>query len=321
MHINFNKSYTLDVLLYIGCMLSAHSDIKYEQEIAEFMPMLGTVSDQYVEKLTKYYLKKPDVMNYIVSILLPHDHLLDWKTTDLLERHRHLTQVFKASPNAKNASKELKNFLNQDYSKIMPLIKTLVMDLERLGFKKYWFEEKLPLLKKQIKNYTTALNDNNPLEILNSWSINFKFPETGEWTIVSYKNKSYDLIMDHYHLVEKNLDKEDFLASIVDYFLKQTHFKKIIKQLKPTESLKQEFKNYVQHKQIKNMTNYIEKSLHLALKKHLNKRISTKNIEISDDFLFARIIYEYLSTNELGSEKVEIYLSNMMSELGKKRSK
>ena len=318
MNTAFQISYTLDVLLYIGCMIDEGKRDLYEEDINRFMPMLGTISDKYLDKLKKIHNSTPEFINYIVSMLIVNDHLHDWKTADLLDRHKRLVVMLKKSEQFKHVSTDLKKFINGDFSKAISLIKTIANDLERLEFKKFWLGEKLPLLKERTGEYEKMLGRFNIAQHVNGWVGNKKIPASGQWYMLAYSGDQYELLLDEFSVTSPIISANQLFSKIASYALSNTCYRKYCKVLKPTPSLKAEFKGHKLHKTFKGISGYANKCLKMALKVYLMEGCGETDLELSEDYPFAAEILTYLRENEKPSDvAVGRYMMDMMRRFSK----
>ena len=318
MSTEFQISYTLDVLLYIGCMIDKEKRELYDEDINRFMPMLGTISDKYLEKLDKIKQSTPEFINHIVSVLIVNDHLHDWSTADLLDKHRHLVATFKKAEQAGNASNDLKKFINSDFSKSMSLIKTIANDLGRLEFKKFWLEEKLPLLKERTAEYQKTLSGFNIALHVGGW-VDKKIPEKGEWYILAYSGNQYKLLLNEFSVTSPITLADQLFDRVVSYALKNVCYKRFCKTLKPEKSLKTEFKEHELHKSFKGISGYIDTCLKLALKVYLMEGCGNAGLSVPADYPFASKIIAYLREIEKPADvAVGSYVVDMMKYFSKR---
>ena len=319
MAVDFQISYTLDVLSYISCMLDEKKKNLYDEDIRRFMPMLGTVSDKYLEKLIKINQNTPDFMDHIISMLIVNDHLHDWKTSDLLDRHKRLVVVFKKTKCFEKASKKLKRFIQGDYSKAMPLIKTIAADLERLSFKKFWLEEKLPRLKERNLEYQQKLDEFDIATHVNKWLVTDKIPTSGQWYMLAYGGVHFKLLLETYPVTSPLLLADDLFKKVVSYGLEQVTYRPYLKGLKPTPDLKAEFKNHEDYKGFKGFLGYGEKSLKLALEVYLLENCGEKGFEISENYPFAMKLVDELRENKKpADEPVANYIPQVIKTFSRK---
>jgi len=314
----FQISYTLDVLLYIGCMIDEEKRDLYEEDIDTFMPMLGTISDKYLEKLKKINKGTPGFINYIISIVIVNDHLHDWTTTDLLDRHKRLVTVFKKTAHFKKASSVLKKFINNDFSKTMPLIKVIVTDLDRLGFKKFWLEEKLPLLKERTAEYQKVLSEFNIARYVNSWVVDKKIPVNGQWYILAYSGNQYKPLLGKFNVIAPITPADQLFHRVVSYVLKAGSYRKFCKALKPDSDLKAEYKKHKLYKSFKGISDYAEVCLKKALSVYLIDDYHTSELEIPANYPFATVIHGFLCENEKPIDvAIGVYVIDMMKKLSR----
>ena len=311
MSTEFHVSYTLDALLYIKCMIDEEKRNLYDEDIGRFLPMLGTVSDEYLEKLKKINKKNPKFIDHMVSLLIVNDHLHDWTTTDLLDRHKRLVVMFKKSEHT--ASKDLKKFIKKDFSKTIPLIKTIASDLERLGFKKFWLEEKLPALKERSAENQLLLSEFNIARHVNGWLEKQNIPDGGDWYMLAYNGNEYKILLNDFNVTSPITPSDELFDTIVAYALNATSYRSYCKSLKPTTSLKAELKGHKNYKSYKKISYYADACLKMALKIYLREGYNKTDKTIADDYPFATDLLNYLRSDEKSAnETIGHYITNMM---------
>jgi len=314
---DFQISYTLDILFFIDCMIDEKKKELYEDDIYRLMPMLGTVSDKYIEKLIKMNQHTPRMIEHLVSILLINEHLHEWSVTDLLDRHKHLIKNFKKTKQFSSASKDLKKFIKSHSLKAIPLIKAIVIDLERLDFKKFWLEEKLPLLKEKITEYQMTLGGFNIASHVNKWVMNKEVLSSGQWYLLIYSGADYKTLLQEYRVTSAILARENLFECIISYALQVNSYKDVCKLLKPTQKLQAEFKSHEECKKLKKISNYVETSLKMALKIYLLEGCGTVAPKLPDNS-FANEILNYLyEFKKQDNIKAPEYLGEMMKKFSK----
>ena len=324
MSVEFQVSYTLDVIFYIKCLIDEEKRNLYDEDISRFLPMLGTVSDEYLEKLKKINQKNPDFIDYIVSLLIVNDHLHDWTTADLLDKRKRLVAMFKKSKQFVNSSKILKKFINSNFSKTIPLIKTIASDLERLQFKKFWLEEKLPFLRERsvenqlvLKNHS-AHGEATIAKHINGWVKTKKMPENGQWYMLAYSGNEFKVLLDDFSVTSAITSADQLLDTVVSYVLKNNSYREFCKKLKPTPSLKAEFKGHEHYKSFKGISGYVDACLTMAIKVYLMTGYGKNNMVAGDDYPFATCLLAYLHENEKPADvAVGEYVTNMMKDFSR----
>jgi len=319
METGFRISYTLDVLAFIGLMLDESNDI-HSEDIERFKPMLGTVSDKYLKKLGRIYDESPKLIPYLITILIANDGLHTLKTTQFLGKPSQLIDRFKKSGHYKESSVSLKRFIKYDFKRSVIYMKTIAMDLERLGFKSFWLEDKLPLLKKRATLY-----EQNPVWLgivryTNSWTIEHKIPTDAKWYVLTYNRELFTTLFDQFNLVDLEVE-DDFFEQVVTYSLREERYLKLTKALKPTPKLKQEFKGHSERKFYGKFSAYVEMCLKLALKAYLLNHLSEKEedyLEIPKGYPLATLLHQYLYDHpRVEEETLKDYITNMMKHFSK----
>ncbi|MCL1991096.1 MAG: hypothetical protein FWG67_09435 [Defluviitaleaceae bacterium] len=315
---DFQISYTLDMLLYIGCLIDEKKSAFYEADVQQFMPMLGTVSDKYLAKLTKVNKRTPGFIEHIVSILIVNDHLHDWRIVDLLDRPHRLVVVFKKAKQFDHAAKDLKKFLKRDFLKVIPLVTTIIHDLERLGFKKFWLEKKLPHLKERTSEYQKILDEFNIVEHVNGWVVDKKKPNPNKWYMLAYSGFEYKVLFKAYQITSPVILVEQLFDRVVSYGVSVNTYRSFCKKLKPTLALKAEFKGHELYKTFNGISGYAERCLKMALKVYLLERCGRADLELSKAYPFASDILDYFRAVEKPKDvSVKRYVMEMMKELSK----
>ena len=315
---NFQISYTLDVLFYIECMLNEEKRQLYDEEVARFMPMLGTVSDKQLVKLQNIYLNAPNSISKIVAMLITSPELHTWKITDLVNNHKNLVTTFKQSKEYRNASSSLKKFAVNDFMKMMPMIKTIAIDLERLEFKKFWLEESLPVLKEQINEYEHVLGQLDIAAVINGWVVDKKIPTGNEWYLLAYSGNEYQPVLRSYGVISPKIPADELFVNMIEYAVRVNDYRKFCKRLKPTVALKMEYKDHPLKKSFKGISGYAEVCFKMALKKYLAETVEKVYPELPVDYPLADVMLEYLRTNEkLKIQPTSDYVSKMFKSMSK----
>lgn len=316
---NFQISYTLDVLFYIECMLDEEKQRLFDEDIQRFMPMLGTVSDKHLKKLSKIYKTCPQMITNLVSIIIGNEYLHTWNTEDLFDRHKHLIMAFKKSSSYKFANISLKRFITGDYAKVMPSIKIIVSDLKRLEFQRYWLEEKLPLLKERTTEHEAKLNQFKIADFVNHWLINKKVPATDQWYMLAYSDTWYLPVLNEYNLVSPLIRADELFERVIDYGLLHNTYRTCFKTLKPDEFLKQEYKEHSEFKSFKNFNDYAVKCFKMALRILLMENCGYKKAGVDGNYPLASEFLTYLREHPKPySETPQTYLTVMAKSFSKK---
>lgn len=317
MQTDFQISYTLDILLYIDCMINKQKHERHDEDVQKFVPRLGTISDKYLEKLIKINKRVPEMIEYIVSILINNDHLHEWSMTDLFDSHKSLVTTFKKSSQYSNASKGLKKFIKDDYFKVMPLIKVIITDLERLDFKKFWLEEKLPLLKERISEYQLILDEFDIAAYVNNWTTDKKILTSGPWYVLTYPGYDYKTLLQAYRITSSVVTPEKLFDCIISYGVNTNSYTKICKRLKKGIDLKHEYKSHDQYKTFKSFSAYIEICLKIGLRVYLIEKCdpTSPDIPIPRQHYFAAEVHAHIIRNPKQDDvSTKDYLEALMKE-------
>jgi hypothetical protein len=292
----------------------------YDEDIEKFMPMLGTLSDKYIQKLQKINEKSPNFIVYIVAMLIDNKNLHNWTTTDLLEKSKSLIGEFKKSKHFKNAGGELKKFIKGEFTKSMNYIKIIATDLERLGFKKFWLEEKLPILKERISEYQEQLDAFDIVKYVNNWVVNEEKIGSNSWYVLAYSGNKFELLLEYFSVVSPVILADDLFERVVSYVLKTRDYKKFIRRFKPDASLKDEFNMHVDRNIYRKLNVYVEACLKMSMKVYLMENLSDMTvISLPKGYPFASETLRYLRENEKGaSVGIQDYITNMMKHFSKK---
>lgn len=313
MAINFQMAYTLDVLAYIDCMLNGKRKKLNEVDVNRFMPMLGTVSDKHMERLAKIEKNCPEFIWHINTMLMANDHLHDWKTEDLLERHKRLVTVFKKTVVYQQSGKDLKKFIGGDYLKAMPLIKIIVSDLERLGFKKFWLEEKLPRLKHRILDYQQLLASFDIFAYINQWTTVDVTPATDGWFMLAYSDDTFKKYSNTYVTTSPHITTEKLFYTMIAYGVNESNFQGFIKTLKPPTALKKTYKQHPSVKTYQNIYHYVSSCFKQALLAHLLTGCGIETDWLHGEELLADDMLRYLTeVKKEATVDVATYIKEMM---------
>lgn len=320
MKVDFQISYTLDVLCYINCMINEDKKKLYDEDMERFMPMLGTISDKYLRKLQKMNEKRPTFMIHLVAVLISHQHLHDWTTLDLLSNPKGLIGEFKKSHYFKNAKGELKKFIHDDFVKSINYVKVIAIDLERLGFKKFWLKEKLPVLKERIFEYQAQLDAFDIVKHMNTWVIDKEKFKCDHWYVLAYSGNQFVLLLEYFSVVAPIVLADHLFERVVSYVLKTQDYKSLMRKFKPDGALKAEFKKHADRGMYPKLIIYVEACLKMAMKVYLMETLpDLVVISLPDGYPFAHDILGYL--REHGKDRgvaMQHYMTGMMKHFSKK---
>lgn len=319
MKVDFQISYTLDVLCYINCMINEDKKKLYDEDIEKFMPMLGTVSDKYLQKLQKMNEKNSNFIVHIVAMLIGNKNLHEWTTTDLLGKSKRLVGEFKRSEHFKNAGGELKRFINDDFAKSMNYIKIIATDLERLGFKKFWLKEKLPVLKERISEYQEWLAAFNIANHVNNWVADKESFRCDSWYVLSFSGNRFELLLEYFGVVSPIISTDNLFERVVSYVLKTQDYKGFMRKFKPDPILKAEFKGHPDRSMYRKLNVYVEACLKMSMKVYLMEKMpEVVAISLPEGFPFANDILGYLREHEkVSSVPTSHYIGDMMEEFSR----
>ena len=295
MKADFQISYTLDVLCYINCMINEEKKKLYDEDIERFMPMLGTVSDKCLQKLQKMDEKNPNFIVHIVTMLIDNKNLHNWTTTDLLGKSKSLIGEFKKSDHFKNAESDLKKFINGDFIKSMNCIKIIATDLERLGFKNFWLEEKLPVLKERISEYQAQQDRFNIVDHVNHWVTSDVPFSCNNWYMLAYSGNRFDLLLGYFSIASPIIAADNLFERVISYVLKTQDYTGFMRKFKPDPILKAEFKGHENRNMYRRLNGYVEACLKMALKVYMMEQLpEMTEMPLPDGYPFAREILAYL---------------------------
>ena len=322
MKLNFEISYTIDVLLFIDSMIRGDYD-DFGDDMKHFLPMLGTVSDKYLKKLKKKLRKNPQFIEFIVSMILVHNQLHILTAVELLKKPKQIVSQFKKSPYYKTSSPELKKFANSNFERGLSYLTTIAIDLERLGFKSFWLKEKLTLLKMRSREYNDEIERFNPFDRINHWLNENELLYESKWYILSYSSKRFATFFGDFNVISTSVTENDLFEKMLSYLLfaesNTKAIKGILRKTGKNVSLKLEFKSHPDKNHYKNLVNYVEISLKIALKVHLINEIKQDdNVKITRlaDYPLSQEIYGYM--NEYKKSEVvtiEDYITSMFKHL------
>ena len=319
MNADFQISYTLDVLCYINGMLNTDKKKLYDEDMERFVPMLGTVSDKHLQKLQKMNEKKPGFILHIVAMLIDHHHLHHWRTTDLFNKFKSLTGDFKKTKHFKSADPALKSFLTGDFNKSMTYIKVIALDLERLGFKNFWLEEKLPVLKARISEYERCLDFFDIESHLNHWSVSQAPVSLQQWYVLSFGGDDLQLLLNQFYVISPVVAAADLFEKLVVFTLRRQDYKSLLRKFSPNPQLKTEFKGHPQRRKYKKMHNYMAACLRFALSVYLLELIpSVEQRELAQAYPLAEDILSQLRENKKETDvSVHSHLTQILQNFAK----
>lgn len=291
----------------------------YDEDIERFMPMLGTVSDKYLQKLQKINEKNPNFIMHLVAMLIGNENLHEWTTTDLLSKSKRLVGEFKRSGYFKAADRELKKFINDDFTKSINYIKIIAIDLERLGFKEFWLKEKLPVLKERISEYQVQLDHFDIVAHVNQWVVTKKKFKCEQWYVLSFSGNHFEFQLGYFGVISPITSARNLFEKVVSYVLKIQDYTGLMRKFKPDPVLKAEFKGHEKREVYRKLTMYVEACLKMSIKVYLMETLpEVMRISLPEGYPFATNMLSYLRENEKRtSVMVSGYLIDMLRHFSK----
>jgi len=301
-------------------MINEDKKKRYDEDIERFMPMLGTVSDKYLQKLQKMNEKNSNFMMYIVAMLIGNENLHEWTTTDLFDKSKSLIGEFRKSEHFKCAGGELKKFVNGDFAKLMNYIKVIAIDLERLGFKSFWLKEKLPVLKERIAEYQERLAGFDIAKHVNHWVASGSEFNCNNWYVLAYSGNRFELLLEYFGVISPITAVDDLFERVISYVLKTGDYKSFMRKFKPDSALKAEFKGHDDRSIYRKLNAYVEACLKMSMKVHLLETTPEATVlSLPEGYPFASELLAYLRENEKAvSVMIGSYIADMMVHFSRK---
>ena len=312
---NFQISYTLDVLFFIEAIFSTESE-GILADVDQFKPQLGTVSEKYLKKIAKVHQQTPNFISIIASALVINHDLHELTAQEILVNAQKIRQTFKQSPYFKNIPSKEKQFVAKKFTKIIPHLITIIDDLERLGFKAFWLNEKLPTLKTQGTAYEAQLTNFNMTAHLNQFS--HLQQQNPEWYVTSYLNQPVLALLNHFNFLRSTIQEKALYAHLIEAQLAKANYQTHARHIKHLRILKDEFKHHPNRSEFQSLVIYINHCIKQALQVYLLSGLptneSTQTINETDKL--AKQILKYLNENPKTNEiDVSSYLMQMMKTL------
>ena len=189
-------------------------------------------------------------------------------------------------------------------------MRTIVIDLERLGFKSFWLEEKLPVLKRRTFVHYDLLSSTDVVAHVNSWIIHNKIATSTDWYVLAYNGEPFNVALNCFNLIDLQVEG-DFFEMVITYLLQQESYSKQLKHLKAPAKLKEELKQHPHRKKYRSVGKYVEMCLKMALNAYLlNDFEGEEKLAIPEDYGFSKEVYDYFVCHRKSKElTIEEYIT------------
>ena len=295
---DFQFSYTIDILFFIQRMVDhlAGAELGAEvlKDVNRFHPILRDSSDKFLKKLSK---DSEIIGELLVPLLLVHEALHTEKASDILTDTRSIVQHFKNSSYYKLAYPDVKRFASGDLRTVCSYLEAIVLDLERLGFKSYWLEKRLLILKMRSNEYADTLGGLDVMTYLHNWLGSNHLMYANDWYVASYC-QDMESIVGNANLISSTVGEANLIATTIRHVVYRFSFTKTVKNhlkvIKKRLDIKSEFKDV--RKSYLNLAHYVESNLKQALTLHLTKQLKVESSPLTTDHVLAKELLNYMNT-------------------------
>lgn len=169
MEILFQSSYTLDLLCFIDLLILDEGASDLSEDLEYFRNYLSYEGESSLAYLQKTLGKGQSLQLLIAPLLVADPEFSKLSLPELLVSASYLIKAFKASGEYEKETASYQRFLRQEAPQIISALAPIAADMERGGFKHYWFVTHLPVLRKRLKTYEDCLDWENLIQLVGGW--------------------------------------------------------------------------------------------------------------------------------------------------------
>lgn len=211
------------------------------------------------------------------------------------------------------ASKQYKKFVTKDAHELMGALMMIVAELERVGFKRFWLEKRLPQINETIRNYEQQMGTNTLIEKVNevlgepllstqtvyllSFNVNHRVVKVGDFMLGALRLDAYAFT---HALLECSINASPIEAAL----------KPVERPLKKNKALIQAYRQV--KGEYKSLGAYVSSSVKIAFGAYLSEKLGVleqPQVYLKDKSERALLYYDQmlLSPKEK-SQSIEAYL-------------
>lgn len=314
--LNFLPSYLLDLIYFLELLIGPHSVLTSTEDDAclhHYEDCLSDYAKEEIKRVQKVLPKNKTLSEMVMPLILADHEFENFQMTELLEGQRYLISLYKKSPDYTVASKQYKKFVTKDAHELMGALMMIVAELERVGFKRFWLEKRLPQINETIRNYEQQIGTNTLIEKVNE-VLGEPLLSTQTVYLLSFNVNPRVVKVGDFMLGSLRLDAHAFTHALLEGFL---NARSIEAALKPFERALKKNKELIQaYRQVKgeykSLGAYVSSSVKIAFGAYLSEKLGVleqPQVYLKDKSERALLYYDQmlLSPKEK-SQSIEAYL-------------
>jgi len=166
--IDFQTSYTLDLLHFIDLLITGGA-AEVSDDLEHFRGFLSHEGDLSIAHLQKTLKFGQSLQQLVAPLLLADAEFNKLSLPELLISGRYLVNNYKSTPAYQKATLAYQRFLQKEALSVIASLEPLVLDMEKGGFKHYWFTTHLPMLNMCVGAYKERFEWDKFTAILGKW--------------------------------------------------------------------------------------------------------------------------------------------------------
>ena len=301
--LNFLPSYLLDLIYFLELLIGPHSVLTSTEDDAclhHYEDCLSDYAKEEIKRVQKVLPKNKTLSEMVMPLILADHEFENFQMTELLEGQRYLISLYK-------------KFITKDAQELMGALMMIVTELERVGFKRFWLEKRLPQINETIRNYEQQMGTNTLIEKVNE-ALGESLLSTQTVYLLSFNVNPRVVKVGDFMLGSLRLDAHAFTHALLEGFL---NARSIEAALKPFERALKKNKELIQaYRQVKgeykSLGAYVSSSVKIAFGAYLSEKLGVleqPQVYLKDKSERALLYYDQmlLSPKEK-SQSIEAYL-------------
>lgn len=308
--LEFLPSYLLDILCFLELLCSDSlipTTSDDERIIYYFEECLTQDARNEIKRIQKLIPKEETLTSLVFPLVLADQDFENFQVTELLGSPKFLISMYKKSDDYQRATKGYKKFVKRDAQLLLSSLVKIVAELEKVKFKVFWIEERLPRIKHRIKQYEKEIGTNVLIEMINERLAETYLTDQKVYLLSFNLNHSLSRVNEHL-IGSLQLDSKMFIHSLVEQLFKTLSIEHALKPL--YRSLKKNKELMMTYKEVKSTYNsllaYIDFNVKLAFITSICSHLKVLSQP-----------YEYLGRYEFGSCKPAVLFYDYMNSFPK----
>ncbi len=269
-------SYLLDLVYFLELLAGPPSVLTTDEDevcLHYFEDCLSDYAKEEIKRIQKVLPKNKTVSELVLPLILADQDFENFQMTELLEGHRYLISSYKKSPDYEKAPKAYKKFVAKDAQELLGALMMIVAELERVNFKRFWLEKRLPQINDKIRTYEQGTDVMALLDKVNA-EFHTPFLSGQRIYLLSFNVNSFVVKVGDVVVGSLRLDQSAFIHSLLECWMNPVMVEPVLKPLlRRLRKNKELAKQYKLVKSIhRTLDGYVAYSLKVAFSAYLAEK-------------------------------------------------